>query len=71
MTNFPLSITSTSLAAATIFVGESDKVIQSFVASHPNEDLIKFIAPIVAGLLGKLIDILAKRKQKKKEVENE
>lgn len=66
-----LSIGTTLLAGATIFVGETDRKLNSLVELHPNEDLIKFCVPIIAGLLGKLIDVLANRKRKKKEVDND
>jgi len=58
------STTAMVCALLTESIASSSDTINEVVSNTDNADVIKFIAPIIAGLLGKLIDNLFKRKQK-------
>jgi hypothetical protein len=51
-----LSFTAMFFALLTISVAQSMPSVEQQVNNSPAGDLIKFLVPIVAGLLGKLID---------------
>jgi hypothetical protein len=75
-----ISMTAFAYAAMTMFVGAAiaeptTQTVNYVLSSSTNKttlqnteglpEWVKFLAPIVAGLLGKLIDVIAKRKEKR------
>ena len=48
-------------------VNFTDSEIAAYQQSGDLPEWVKFLAPLVAGLLGKLLDIIAKRQELKKE----
>lgn len=63
-----VSKTSTLLALVTMAMGAASPEINNAVNATSDPELIKFLAPVVAGLLGKLMDLWFQwRMQKRKE----
>jgi hypothetical protein len=66
-----ISLTSLIPAFVVANMGEMVDSVHKIIPDSEKSDLIKFLAPIVAGLLGKLIDKLWERRQAKKKKESE
>lgn len=56
------------LALFTMLVGSSTAAVENSVNATENPELIKFLAPIVAGLLGKLMELIFKARFEKKRI---
>jgi len=65
-----ISLKSTVFAVLTMLIGytaEASELV-NLDKQNTNPELIRFLAPIIAGLLGKLIDNLFHRRKKKEDI---
>lgn len=56
MRNKYISLVALSIASITMAIGASQNDINMLVESTENPELIKFLAPLVAGVIGKFLE---------------